>query len=313
MFGSKKSHLRISAFLLATLWLVGPSAAETTYRIVTAPDGVPLNVAETGRTDAPALLLIHGVGQSHLSWARQFDSSLANEFHLVAFDLRGHGGSGKPWSAESYRHACTWADDVASVIAATGITKPVMVLWSYGGTIGMHYVRCRGLEKLSGIVFAASRAGLYPNPGVNPKIPTASDKMMEPDLRANLEGADAFTEFLTAQPLPAEIAVNARAMNLMYPPYARRANDGGHLLPDGTPYRDNVDLIPLLTLPIMFAFGELDAFSNSANAAASTKAMFPKARNVTYSGIGHWLSYEAAETFNRDLADFARTAFQGRR
>lgn len=283
--------------------------AEVTYRTVMASDGVPLNVAETGTAGAPALLLLHGVGQSHHSWIRQLDSDLATKFHMVAFDLRGHGGSGKPWTAESYRNACTWADDVAAVMAATALVKPVMVLWSYGGTVGMHYVRCRGVGNLSGIVFAASRAGLYPNPGVNPAIPAASANMADPDLGKNLAGADAFAGFLSAEPPPPPLAAATRIMNLMYPPYARQANDGPQMLPDGKTYRDNTDLIPALTVPLMFAFGERDGFSNAAAGAAAVKTLFPSARNVTYPGVGHWLFFQAAETFNRDLAAFAADAF----
>jgi pimeloyl-ACP methyl ester carboxylesterase len=288
--------------LLVAAWPAIASAED--YRLVTAPDGVPLNVVEAGSRDAPAILFIHGVGQSHLSWTRQFNSDLARSFHLVAFDLRGHGGSGKPWRAEDYNKACTWADDIAAVMAATDLKRPVMVMWSYGGTIGMHYVRCRGLDNLSALVFAASRAGLYPNPDVNPKIPAASDKMMEPNLVRNLAGADEFTAFLTAAP-PAGLAETTRIMNLMYPPYARKANDGRHVLADGTPYRDNTDLIPMLTLPVMFMFGERDMFSSAATAAAATKKLFPSARNITYPAAGHWLFFEAADRFNTDLAAFA--------
>lgn len=299
--------MRISALAL----LLSLTAEAQTYSTVTAPDGVPLNVVEAGRRGAPGLLLVHGVGQSHVSWTRQLNSDLAKSYHMVAFDLSGHGGSGKPWRAEDYRNACTWADDVAAVMTATELKKPIMVLWSYGGTIGMHYVRCRGQDNLSGLVFAASRAGLYPNPDVNPKIPAASDMMMEPDLRRVLDGAAEFATFLTATP-PGELADAVRVMNLMYPPYARKANDGRHVLPDGTPYRDNTDLIPALKLPMMFVFGEHDMFSSAKTASAAVTKLFPRAKNITYPGVGHWVFFEAAEKFNADLADFAANTFKAK-
>ena len=301
-------YVRRLVICALALWASCAAAQDvpaTTYRTVTAPDGVPLNVAETGPATGPGILFIHGVGQSHLSWQRQLNSPLAATHHLVAFDLRGHGGSGKPWTKDSYSRACTWADDVAAVMAATGLDRPVMVLWSYGGTIGMHYVRCRGVDNLSGIVFAASRAGLYANPQTNPKIPAASAKLAAPDLRLNAEGASEFASFLTATPPPPEIADTVRVMNLMYPPYARAANDGKQTLPDGSPYKDNVDLIPrLTTLPLLFVLGENDAFSSSAAAMPAIRARFPTADIRLYPNSGHWLFFEAAERFNRDLAAF---------
>ncbi|PHX98835.1 MAG: hypothetical protein CK529_11405 [Rhodospirillaceae bacterium] len=274
------------------------------YQTIVAPDGVPLNVVEAGSPDAPGILLIHGVGQSYASWDRQLHSDLVSSFHLVAFDLRGHGGSGKPWLATSYNQSCIWADDVAAVMAATALTSPVMVVWSYGGTIGMDYVRCRGIANLSGIVFAASRSGLYPNSELNPRIPAASEKLKSADVAKNIQGAVEFTSFLTAERLPSDIEASVTATNLMYPPYARKANDGPKILPDGSFYKNNEDQIPSLSLPLFFMLGEKDAFSSAQAAELAIKARFPKADLKTYRGAGHWLFFDAADAFNRDLRNF---------
>ena len=58
--------------------------------------GVKLHVREWGESSAPAILLIHGWSQNHLCWRKQYESELAEEFRLVAFDLRGHGMSDAP-------------------------------------------------------------------------------------------------------------------------------------------------------------------------------------------------------------------------
>ncbi|MDX2141985.1 MAG: alpha/beta hydrolase [Rhodospirillaceae bacterium] len=301
-----------AAFLLGWLACVSvggvASAAELRFQTVLAPDGMPLNVVEAGPTDAPGILFIHGVGQNYASWDRQLQSDLADSFHLVAFDLRGHGGSGKPWRPESYNQACIWADDVAAVMTATALKRPVMVVWSYGGTVGMDYVRCRGTDNLAGIVFAAARGGLYPNSELDPRIPAASEKLRSPDLGQNIQGAQEFTSFLTASPLPPEIEAMARVTNLMYPPYARQANDGPKSLPDGSVYKNNEDLIPRLTLPLLFALGEKDAFSSARAAEAAIRERLPKAELKTYPNAGHWIFFDAAEPFNRDLRDFATRA-----
>lgn len=53
--------------------------------------GVRLHAREWGRSDRPALLLIHGWSQSDLCWTKQLSGELTRDFHIVTFDLRGHG------------------------------------------------------------------------------------------------------------------------------------------------------------------------------------------------------------------------------
>src|SRR5262249_10059969 len=80
--------------------------------------GLKLHVREWGSTRAPAMLFLHGWTQHHLCWSRQIESALADEFRLVAMDLRGHGQSEAPASRQSYTDGALWADDVQGVIDA---------------------------------------------------------------------------------------------------------------------------------------------------------------------------------------------------
>ena len=58
--------------------------------------GLKLHVREWGKADGPPILFIHGWSQNHLCWVKQYDDGLADEFRLVAYDLRGHGMSDAP-------------------------------------------------------------------------------------------------------------------------------------------------------------------------------------------------------------------------
>ena len=87
------------------------------------------------------LVLLHGITESRLSWGAVADD-LAEDHDLLLVDLRGHGVSadGPTWTLERL------ADDVAAVLGATGLERPVVVGHSLGGFVatvlaGRHEVR----------------------------------------------------------------------------------------------------------------------------------------------------------------------------
>ena len=94
---------------------------------VTTPDGLGISAQQWGNPAGPEILFIHGFSQSHLSWMRQVDSDLAKEFHIVTYDLRGHGNSDKPLDPARYRDSKAWGDEVQAVIDAAGLKRPVLV------------------------------------------------------------------------------------------------------------------------------------------------------------------------------------------
>ena len=134
------------------------------FTSVTTADGVRLNVVQTGNLQGPAIVFIHGISQSWLSWIAQLaDSSLRATYRLVAFDLRGHGASqgsqvavgsdGTPLAPlpdASYNDgnaastAALWAGDLQAVISGLGLAAPTVVGWSYGGTVLQDYIAARG-------------------------------------------------------------------------------------------------------------------------------------------------------------------------
>ena len=102
--------------------------------------------------NGPEILFIHGFSQSHLSWIKQVtNSELAKEFHMVTYDLRGHGNSDKPLEPERYKTGKYWADELQAVMDATGLQRPVLAGWSYGGRIMADYLTTHGTAKLAGL------------------------------------------------------------------------------------------------------------------------------------------------------------------
>ena len=122
-----------------------------------ADDGIHLNVRETGNPQGRPVLFIHGFAQSHGSWTRQMDSvALQRDLRMIAFDLRGHGDSDKPLTKEAYHDPKKWALDVQSVIRATGVQRPCVVAWSYGGRVLNDYLSVFGDAELGALNYVAA-------------------------------------------------------------------------------------------------------------------------------------------------------------
>lgn len=120
---------------------------------VRTPDGITIAAEERGPTDGPAIVFVHGLAHSRSSWLRQLDSPLAREFHLIAYDLRGHGRSDRPVGDAFYSEGRRWGDELAAVIEAAYLRRPVIVAWSLGGVVVTNYLRDHSDANLGGVVF----------------------------------------------------------------------------------------------------------------------------------------------------------------
>ncbi|MEO8677588.1 MAG: alpha/beta fold hydrolase [Vicinamibacterales bacterium] len=111
------------------------------------------------------VLLIHGLGSSTRDWAPQIDA-LATRFTVVAFDVRGHGRSGKPDQRYSVK---LFADDTAALIRALGLAPVHVVGISMGGMIAFQLaVDAPGLVRTLVIV----------NSGPEMQIRTVAQRLM---------------------------------------------------------------------------------------------------------------------------------------
>jgi pimeloyl-ACP methyl ester carboxylesterase len=95
-------------------------------------NGVRLSYLEAGPPDAPPLVLLHGLGEDATSWD-VIAQPLAARFRVLAFDLRGHGHSGRPgsYSFELMR------DDMLGAVEELGLRRPGLIGHSMGGTVAL--------------------------------------------------------------------------------------------------------------------------------------------------------------------------------
>ena len=261
--------------------------------------GLRLHVREWGDPHAPAIFLIHGWSQSHLSWTHQFDGGLANEYRLVALDNRGHGMSDKPLEEEHYVDARLWADDVAAVISALDLERPVLVGWSYGGFIISDYVRAHGEDSIVGINYVAGALMLNENlHNIGPGFIDNAEGATAPDLPTNISAMRSFVRACTAEPMSAEEWETTLCFNIVVPPQVRRAMIFSRQI-------DSDDVLSGLTVPVLVTHGDQDTVVLP-SMARHVLDVCPTAEASWYEGIGHAPFLEDPERFNRELADFVR-------
>jgi pimeloyl-ACP methyl ester carboxylesterase len=85
--------------------------------------------------EAPALLLTHGFSATLRMWDSQIEA-LESRWHVVRWDMRGHGQSDSPEDPAAYTHKATFGDMVA-VLDACGVDRAVIGGLSLGGYMSL--------------------------------------------------------------------------------------------------------------------------------------------------------------------------------
>jgi pimeloyl-ACP methyl ester carboxylesterase len=97
-------------------------------------NGIRIHYWRTGGVGKPVMIMAHGVTDYGLSWASLADKFQA-DYDIIMYDARGHGFSSKP---EGPYDSDTHAEDLAGLVKALGIEKPILIGHSMGsGTVGI--------------------------------------------------------------------------------------------------------------------------------------------------------------------------------
>ncbi len=83
---------------------------------VRSSDGTELHVEVFGAEDAPTLVLVHGWTEALRYWVYEI-RQLSDHFRIVAYDLRGHGNSGR--APDGDYSLARFGDDLEAVLEAT--------------------------------------------------------------------------------------------------------------------------------------------------------------------------------------------------
>jgi len=270
---------------------------------ITGHGGVQLCVHDLGPEAAPAIILVHGWSQCHLSFARQ--SELAERFRLILPDLRGHGQSDKPLDPVCYDNSRPWAEDMQAIIKTLGLEAPLLVGWSMGGWVVMDYLEHFGDAALAGVGLIGSSITTGAHlPPVAAKVrndpPAKAMGMYSEDLAENLAAVQAFVAVCFYQEPDAATLAQAVGYNMLVPPKVRAA---ARLRQE-----DRRAVAEATVKPAWVAWG---AHERLAPAEMGQQALshFPKAEEQIYHKSGHSPFWEEAAAFNADLAAFANRCF----
>lgn len=172
----------------------------TNYRTTRVPvRGGELAVGEWGPRDGQAILAVHGVTASHLTWP--LIASLLPDAHVIAPDLRGRGRSNElpgPWGMPQH------ADDLAAVLDALGVDSAVVVGHSMGAFASLvlanrHPSKVESLVLVDGGLPLATPIGLTDDEATMAILGPAAER-----LSMTFESRESYREFWKRHPAFAE-------------------------------------------------------------------------------------------------------------
>jgi pimeloyl-ACP methyl ester carboxylesterase len=260
--------------------------------------GLSLTIYEAGRAGTSSIVLIHGFTQNFMTWDRQF-SGLNDRFHVVAYDLRGHGASEKPLQTDKYTDSSLWADDLDAVIKARNLRRPVLVGWSYGGYVIADYVRKYGDTNLGGLVFlgAVTKNGTDEAAAfLTPEVLGIFGDVLSPEVRTSVNATRTLTRMFAGHKSEQwEVAFGSA---MMVPPEVRLAMFSRVL--------ENDDVLARIRVPTLVVHGGADRVVKVSSAEHIANKV-QGAKLLVYNQAGHAPHLDEPIRFNRDLAEFVRS------
>jgi pimeloyl-ACP methyl ester carboxylesterase len=266
--------------------------------------GVRLTADVVGDPRDPAVVLLHGGGQTRHSWGSTASALAERGWRAYTVDLRGHGES--EWPADGDYSLDAFARDVAAV-ASSFSQLPVLVGASLGGIASLIAVG----ESPSPLVAALVLVDI-----AHRAEPAGSQRVID-FMRANMregftsfgEAADAITEYNPNRPRPADLS--GLQKNL------RQRGDGRWvwhwdprwLSESGDTKSSSVEpgrreaAAQSLSVPVLLVRGRSSDVL-SAEGAREFLELVPHAEFVDVEGAGHMVAGDRNDVFNGAIQGF---------
>lgn len=251
-------------------------------------DGVGIAYDVTGPPDAPAVVLVHSLGQDRSMWRAQV-RSWGDHHRLLAVDLRGHGRSDAPDGRYSI---AMLAGDVLAAAADAGIDRFHLCGVSIGGLVAQ-WLAVDAPERLRSLVASNTAARIGSEASWRERIDLIRTLGMEASAERIVPGW--FTPGFPKR----EPEEYARAFGLFRDTSPVGYTGGCSALAD-CDLRDQVGRIRVPTLVIG---GELDR-ATPPDEARRLHEQIPGSTLEILEGAAHLSNVEAAEVFTRKVGAF---------
>jgi pimeloyl-ACP methyl ester carboxylesterase len=260
-------------------------------------NGLRLHFLHTGAPSAPPLCFLHG-GAAHAHWFDRVIPALADRYHVIALDQRGHGDS--QWATPPAYATADFAEDLRALMTRLGWARVTLIGHSMGGHNAMAFAAWHP-ERTAGLVVIDSRPYLPPD-----RVQRMRERGRRPArVHASEDAAVAAFRLLPRDTIaePALLEHMARA-GLM------RADGGFRFRFDPACYADRkpVDcwpLLPRITAPTLVVRGEHSPVLPLEMAARMLETI-PNAELVEIPGAYHHLTLDAPDAFSAALDRFLR-------
>ncbi len=120
----------------------------------------------------PTVVFLHGLSSNHTTWLNAAEILRKNNTNSIAPDLRGHGLSDKTKKRTLYSFS-VFSDDIKKIIDNEGLSKIILVGYSYGGSIAIDFA-IRYPEVMDGLILiSANHVSPFKYRGINFLSPLA--------------------------------------------------------------------------------------------------------------------------------------------
>lgn len=253
------------------------------HKVAKSRDGLKIHYAALG--EGRPLILVHGLGESFLTWKPQLSFFPQHGFRVLAVDLRGHGDSEIPSKRITMED---FAADVESVLRAENLERACMIGYSMGGLVLLELYRMNP-SLFERLVLEA----------VAPEYPPAMTELLEN--MSMHEIAQQVAEFAVSPVASAELkkdiySIISRTDKRVYIQSAEAATEKS--------YRS---IIMSIRVPTLFVSGELDYISPP-EVVEEMSQLVEGSRKLILKGVGHMPHRELPEEYNRVVLEFLRGA-----
>jgi pimeloyl-ACP methyl ester carboxylesterase len=282
----------------------GDAAPDFHVRQYVAPDGVVLvaDVAAPRTPGAPAVVLLHGGGQTRHSWGTAARTLAARGYGVVNLDARGHGDSG--WSADGRYGLERLALDLREVLAT--LRGPVALVGaSMGGGIALTYVG-RGLQPAAAALVLVD---------IVPRVEQQGAERIRAFMRANPAGfasleeaADAVARYYPHRPRPKDASglrknLRLRADGRLHWHWDPHVLDGPHMVEPPTFEATLAEAARHVRLPTLLVRG-MQSDIVSEDGVAELRRDLPQVEVLDIAGAGHMVAGDRNDAFNDGVVGF---------